>query len=81
MTLPSPPPRYRMILATALFVLPLGACSPEVGSPEWCKKMDNTPKGDWTPNDEDAYLKHCVGQAMKDALDNLMGKKPADEAK
>jgi len=36
------------------------ACSPKVGSDAWCKKMEETPKGDWSANDAADYAKHCV---------------------
>ncbi|WP_037469379.1 DUF3012 domain-containing protein [Shewanella marina] len=42
------------------FTLGLSACSPEVGSDAWCKKMDAKPKGDWTANQAADYAKHCV---------------------
>lgn len=35
-------------------------CSPEVGSQEWCKQMDQKPKGDWTAKEAAAYAKHCI---------------------
>lgn len=38
----------------------LTACSPEVGSEAWCKKMDETPKGDWSANMAADYAKHCL---------------------
>lgn len=38
----------------------LSACAPKVGSPEWCKAMDEKPKGDWSMNDAKDYTKHCV---------------------
>ena len=38
----------------------LAACSPEVGTPAWCKKMEETPKGDWTTNQAADYAKHCL---------------------
>ena len=43
-------------------VLSLGAlaCAPEVGSDAWCKKMKETPKGDWSANEAADYAKHCV---------------------
>ncbi len=37
----------------------ISACTPEVGSPEWCKKMKEKNKGDWTVNETKDYLKHC----------------------
>ena len=35
-------------------------CSPEVGSDSWCKKLKETPKGDWSANDASAYAKNCI---------------------
>ncbi|SDJ65114.1 Protein of unknown function [Ferrimonas sediminum] len=47
------------LIALALAALVSG-CSPEVGSEAWCKKMEETPKGDWTANEATDYAKHCV---------------------
>ncbi|MCB1685419.1 MAG: DUF3012 domain-containing protein [Pseudomonadales bacterium] len=47
-------------LFAALLALTLPACTPEVGSDAWCKKMVDTPKGDWTANDAASFAKHCV---------------------
>jgi len=38
----------------------LGGCEPEVGSDAWCKKMVDTPRGDWSMNDATAFAQHCV---------------------
>jgi len=38
----------------------LNSCAPKVGSPEWCAKMEDKPKGDWSINDATDYAKHCV---------------------
>jgi hypothetical protein len=38
----------------------LSACSPEVGSKEWCEKMKEKPKGDWSTNEAADFAKHCV---------------------
>ncbi len=46
------------LLAFILFTLT--GCAPEVGSPKWCEKMSETPKGDWTANDAAEYTKSCV---------------------
>ncbi len=35
-------------------------CSPEVGSKEWCEKMDKTPKSEWSAKDAKEYAKNCV---------------------
>jgi hypothetical protein len=38
----------------------IAACSPEVGSKEWCEDMKNKPKGDWTANEAADFAKHCI---------------------
>ncbi len=51
-------------IAVVLFILSgaltLSACAPEVGSPEWCKAIEEKPKGDLTMNEAKDYAKHCV---------------------
>ena len=52
----------RMFFAV-LFAFALGtvsACSPEVGSEEWCKELKEKPKGDWTANEAADFAKHCL---------------------
>ena len=44
-----------MAIAAVVF-----ACSPEVGSKEWCQAMKDKPKGDWTLNEASDFAKHCV---------------------
>ena len=41
-------------------LLVLSACSPEVGSKEWCEDMKAKPKGEWTANEAGDFAKHCV---------------------
>lgn len=41
-------------------LLPLAACSAEVGSDRWCNDLKEKPKGDWTVNEAKDYAKHCV---------------------
>lgn len=38
----------------------LSACSPEVGSEEWCADLKEKPKGEWTANEAGDFAKHCV---------------------
>jgi len=38
----------------------LSACSPEVGSEEWCSDMKAKPKGDWSSNEAADFAKHCL---------------------
>lgn len=44
----------------ALFALGVAACSPEVGSPEWCTQMKEKPKGDWSSNEAADFAKNCI---------------------
>lgn len=48
-----------LLAITALISL-VSACSPEVGSPKWCKAIEEKPKGDLTMNEAKDYAKHCV---------------------
>ncbi|HBS38912.1 MAG TPA: DUF3012 domain-containing protein [Rhodobacteraceae bacterium] len=49
------------ILAFALVaVASLSACSPEVGSKEWCADLKEKPKGDWSANEAADFAKHCI---------------------
>lgn len=49
------------VLALVAFALtPLAACSPKVGSKEWCEQMKKKPKGDWSANEAADFAKHCV---------------------
>jgi len=44
----------------ALFALGVAACSPDVGSPEWCAQMKEKPKGDWSANEAADFTKNCI---------------------
>ena len=46
------------LLLTA--ILALAACSPEVGSEEWCEDMKEKPKGDWSANEAADFAKNCI---------------------
>jgi len=48
------------IIVAAISLLLLSACAPEVGSDAWCKKMVETPKGDWSMNDASEFAASCV---------------------
>ena len=49
--------KIMMILGLAMA---LSACSPEIGSDEWCADMKEKPKGEWTTNEAADYAKNCV---------------------
>jgi hypothetical protein len=44
------------------FVLSMGlaACSPEVGSKEWCEEMKKKDKGEWSGNEAADFAKSCL---------------------
>lgn len=48
------------LAAMVVVVAGVSACSPEVGSPEWCADMKEKPKGDWSANEAADFAKHCV---------------------
>ncbi len=50
----------RVAFAAAAAIGFLVACSPEVGSKEWCEDMEEKPKGDWTANEAAEFAKNCV---------------------
>jgi len=38
----------------------LTACSPKIGSKEWCAAMKKKDKGEWTTNEVKDFAKHCL---------------------
>ena len=48
------------LLSILFATLILSACAPEVGSPDWCKSIEEKPKGELTMNEAKDYAKHCV---------------------
>jgi hypothetical protein len=48
------------LFPVALLALFLAGCAPEVGSERWCKKMEQTERGEWTMNDAADYARHCI---------------------
>ena len=48
------------VAAAVLAVSVFTACSPEVGSKEWCEDLKAKPKGEWTANEAGNFTKHCV---------------------
>ncbi len=51
--------RMPALLGAALVVV-VAACSPEVGSKEWCDEMKEKPKGEWSANEAGDFAKNCV---------------------
>ena len=50
----------KKVTLLSVVALCLSACEPEVGSEDWCKKMEEKPKGDWSINEAKDYAKHCI---------------------
>jgi len=48
------------LLLLLAFVALISACSPEVGSDDWCKNMKEKPKKDWTASEAADYTKYCL---------------------
>ena len=52
--------QYCLIALSMTLAFGLTACSPEVGSEDWCTDMKATPKGDWTLQQTADFTKHCI---------------------
>ena len=53
--------KFTIVLGLLAFAIgPIAACSPEVGSKEWCEDMKEKPKGDWSSNEVADFAKNCV---------------------
>lgn len=50
----------KKILFVVTALLLLSACSPEIGSKEWCDDLKEKPKGDWTATEAKDFTKHCI---------------------
>ena len=52
--------RITLLIVAAAFAAMASACSPEVGSKEWCEEHKAKPKGDWSANEAMDFTKHCI---------------------
>jgi len=43
-----------------IFLFLLFACTPEIGSDEWCVNMKEKSKADWTASEAADFAKHCI---------------------
>ncbi|MBT4219180.1 MAG: DUF3012 domain-containing protein [Rhodospirillaceae bacterium] len=48
------------VIPAVLVVSALAACSPEVGSKEWCEDMKEKDKGQWTASEATDFAKSCI---------------------
>lgn len=52
--------KFGIGLVVVLFAATAIACSPEVGSKEWCTDMKEKDKGQWTAEEAKDFAKHCI---------------------
>ena len=52
--------KHLKLLALLIVTFILVACTPELGSPEWCEMIKGKEKGDITANEGKDYFKYCV---------------------
>lgn len=51
---------FKIGFVAVLFAAAAVACSPEVGSKEWCTDMKEKDKGQWTAEEAKDFAKHCI---------------------
>lgn len=51
---------FAALAVVSLMAFATTACSPEVGSKEWCEDMKKKDKGKWTAEDTKNFGKHCL---------------------
>ena len=52
--------KLTLLVVAAAFASLASACSPEVGSKEWCEDLKAKPKGEWSANEAADFTKHCI---------------------
>lgn len=52
--------KFVLSFVILLFAGGLMACSPEVGSKEWCEDLKEKDKGQWTATEAKDFAKHCI---------------------
>ena len=52
--------RITLLIVAAAFAAMASACSPEVGSKEWCEEFKAKPNGDWSANEAMDFTKHWI---------------------
>lgn len=50
----------KKIISVLSVMFLLAACSPKIGSEEWCADLKQKPKGDWTATEAKDFTKHCI---------------------
>ncbi len=54
------PQSFVLLFTVLAFLGTATACSPEVGSEQWCNNLKEKPKGDWSANEAADFAKHCL---------------------
>jgi hypothetical protein len=44
----------------SIFILAVVACTPEIGSHQWCADLKATTPTDWTASQATDFAKHCL---------------------
>jgi hypothetical protein len=52
--------KMKRIFFLLIVTFSLSACSPEIGSENWCSNMKEKSKGEWTANELSDYARHCA---------------------
>lgn len=52
-------PVLKTVLLLSILALAT-ACSPEIGSKEWCEDLKARDKGEWTLQETADFARHCV---------------------
>ncbi|MBV1951759.1 MAG: DUF3012 domain-containing protein [Cycloclasticus sp.] len=47
-------------LVASAFLTLLTACSPDIGTEQWCSDMKAKTKSDWSTSQATDFAKHCV---------------------
>jgi hypothetical protein len=47
-------------LLAGVLLFMLSACTPKIGSDEWCTNMKEKAKVDWTTSEVADFAKHCI---------------------
>jgi hypothetical protein len=52
--------RIGKLVSVVVLLAFASACSPEVGSKDWCEAVKEKPKGDWTATEASEFAKSCI---------------------
>ncbi len=52
--------RLARVVGLAAVAALIAACSPAIGSEEWCNDLKQKPKAEWSVNAAADFAKHCL---------------------